>query len=269
MPVPRGLLGEGDERQSAHVRATERTVRSLKREVRDAFANLLRGRITRAKVDRVVLLHERLEGIMRRDLSASASTSYRGWSRTITKATGIRRKVTEPGAVEVERVVMQPLAGERWTQRLERHSPTVADLMNVFGGRRPRADVLRDLEAMAGRVSARVGALARTEAHRVNQAMSERAAKDLLGAQEIVGWRYMTMDDERVRPEHRLLHGRIYQSGTPRPTIPNGVQCRCFYLPVTAPGAVARAKARAVTPPAVRRLVGVGATSVLIDAART
>ena len=105
---------------------------------------------------------------------------------------------------------------------------------------RTRADVIADLERMAARVAARVATLARTEANRVNQVMSDRAAADVIGDDGIAGWRYMTMDDERVRPEHKLLHGRLYRPDEDRPAVPNGPNCRCWYAPVMSPGAMVR-----------------------------
>ena len=239
---PSRLLSEGDDRQAAHLRAVKGNVARLRAEIVTAFRGLAGPRVTEAKVRRVLALQDRLETVMRRDLLALGQTSYRGWARAWTRATGLRRTRAEPGVDETLGVVDQPFLGQTWATRLAAHMPTMGDLMRVFrpGEGRSRADAFADLEKLAARVVARVATLARTEANRVNQSMSDRAAADTIGDDGIAGWRYMTMDDERVRPEHRLLHGRVYRASEERPAVPNGPNCRCFYVPVMSPGAMVR-----------------------------
>lgn len=242
MPRSR-LLDEGDDRQGAHVRATKEIAARLCREIVDAFRGLAGPRVTEAKIRRVLELQGRLEPLMRRELMGLGQTSYRGWSRAWTAATGLRRTRPEPGVVETQEIVDFPFLGQAWPSRLRAHMPTQEDLMRVFRPEpgRTREQAFADLERLAGRVAARVATLARTEANRVNQVMSDRAAQDVLGTDGVAGWRYMTMDDERVRPEHRVLHGRAYALDEARPAVPNGPNCRCFYVPIMRPGAIVRA----------------------------
>lgn len=43
-------------------------------------------------------------------------------------------------------------------------------------------------------------------------------------------WQYRTVNDGRVRPEHEVLHNKIFQHGNPKTDIlfpPNGFNCRC------------------------------------------
>lgn len=243
MPRSR-LLDEGDDRQDAHVRATKEIAARLRREILTAFRGLAAPRVSEAKVRRVLALQERLEPLLRSELLGLGQTSYRGWSRAWTRATGLRRMRAEPGVVETLEIVDFPFLGQTWSQRLRTHMPTMEDLLRVFRPEpgRTREQVFADLERLAARVAARVATLARTEANRANQVMSDRAAGDVLGADGVAGWRYMTMDDERVRPEHRVLHGRAYALDEARPAVPNGPNCRCFYVPIMAPGAMVRAR---------------------------
>lgn len=241
---PSRLLTEGDARQAAHLRAVKELAARTRREILTAFQGLAGPRVTAGKVNRVLALRERLEQLMRRDLVGLGQTSYRGWSRALTRATGLSRIPgrTEPGVVETTEIVDFPFRGETWDQRLERHLPRRDELMRLFlpVPGRTRADVFADLERMASRVAARVATLARTEANRVNQVMSDRAAQDVIGDDGIAGWRYMTMDDERVRPTHKLLHGRLYGPDEDRPVVPSEANCRCWFAPVMSPGAMVR-----------------------------
>ncbi|QNK63958.1 DUF935 family protein [Pedobacter sp. PAMC26386] len=48
-------------------------------------------------------------------------------------------------------------------------------------------------------------------------------------------WRYLTIGDQRVRPEHRLLHGLVFAWNDPiwdEIFPPNGWGCRCYIVPV-------------------------------------
>jgi SPP1 gp7 family putative phage head morphogenesis protein len=73
----------------------------------------------------------------------------------------------------------------------------------------------------------RVATLYRTAAARAYQA--GRREEDL-GAADVWGFRYVTMRDDRVRPEHAALNGTTLPQGHPFWTThwpPNGWNCRC------------------------------------------
>jgi SPP1 gp7 family putative phage head morphogenesis protein len=46
-------------------------------------------------------------------------------------------------------------------------------------------------------------------------------------------WEYMTAEDERVRPEHRILHGKIFKSTDKQYYPPIGFNCRCTAIPIS------------------------------------
>lgn len=46
-------------------------------------------------------------------------------------------------------------------------------------------------------------------------------------------WEYSTAEDERVRPEHRILHGKIFKSTDKQYYPPIGFNCRCTAIPIS------------------------------------
>lgn len=180
--------------------------------VRDAAEKRARAhdRNTKALAGRVVrrggLDRERIERALTSELDALARQSYRGWRRVVTGSTGVSAGRDLPDPDRITKAVEGALAGATWRERVRRGELTPA----------------------------RVAAIARTEANRINNAMRDMATRDALRAAErkVVAWVYTTQLDDRVRPSHRARHGKRFKVGERRIRLPDGTNCRCYYLPV-------------------------------------
>ncbi len=136
----------------------------------------------------------------RAELRLQAQRSYRGWLKILTQTTGFSSSEPEPDNAEVNKIMDTGWGPGRATVQQRGFS---------------------DVSVV-------------TEADRLNNLMRDRAVRDVLRGsdKQLVGWKYMTQRDARVRPEHRADDGRVFRVGQKRIRLPRAPRCRCFYLPV-------------------------------------
>lgn len=159
------------------------------------------------ELSRISLTNRRsIEAALRAGLRQIGLTAYRGWRRLLANKLRVTVERPEPGFGDLDAALDQKNVGATLRQ-----------------GPLTRA---------------RLGSIVRTEANRLNQWARERAIRDVVASDQrprkIVAWRYTTMMDDRVRPSHRIRDGRRFRVGTRRIPLPDGVGCRCIYLPVYA-----------------------------------
>lgn len=86
-----------------------------------------------------------------------------------------------------------------------------------------------------GFAAARSELIFRQESQNAQQAGMREELQDPDYQDWIVGYEYITMDDDRVRETHAAMHGVIFRADDPAVDVwwpPNGFNCRCVLLPI-------------------------------------
>ncbi len=220
--VPRGLGKAGEARQNAQRKVEDALGRKIAGVVERAWGRDVRRGKKGAKNLRA--LPDELEGILEFELRKAARTSYRGWRRAVAKSTPATRDAPPASQEVIDRMVERSLKGKTWRKRLGEHGKRAMAALRAAKTPEERA-------AAIGKLRAQAAALARTEAARLNQQARDRAVQDHAG-DRLAGWKYQTMEDSRVRPLHARRHGKVYKKGQKRIALPDGPNCRCWYVPV-------------------------------------
>lgn len=154
-----------------------------------------------------------------------------------------------PPPARVEQIILRPVNGFSWPQRVESLSRLVQDpaavlnnLRDGYAAGETLDQLTRRMMPLADNWASSARRIARTEGMRIaNEIQRETYSGDALGPL-MAGVQIVATLDERTRPEHRLWHGRIYwydQRKRPTigdlPSLPAGPNCRCMDVPVLRP----------------------------------
>jgi SPP1 gp7 family putative phage head morphogenesis protein len=126
-----------------------------------------------------------------------------------------------------------------WPQRLQKEGLSFDAIINQVSTSMSQGkavnEITKDLEPLVNNVRVRARRIARTESIRVGQTMQREADKPI--DDMFYGRQILSVGDERVRPEHKERHGRIYYAhgwGSPGapditecPECPDAPNCRC------------------------------------------
>lgn len=225
--VPSGLPRRALSRQSAQQIDVDSLARSVDSLVRNEFRLSFRGG---TNIERIANIHNRVGTILERELRRIANKAYRGWRRALIATTRDIPGRGAPSEEDVLAAINARLARRTWRQRLANHRINRSKAIRLTRGK-SRVEAAQALMPDANRLRARASTLARTEAERINQIMRDRASRDVLG-ERLVGWRYVTARDDRVRASHRADDRRLFRVGERRIRLPRAPNCRCYYLPV-------------------------------------
>lgn len=220
-------------RERVSVQQADRVAKRMDRVLAQRIEAALRAESSPATIAR---LAQQVTGELQGLLTREAERSYTAWRRLTAQAAKTNSDAATPSQLDLTRAANRPHAGQTWRTRLRDHGPTEAQVRRAMRGADSPASRRQAVRDLFRQPRARIKALARTETQRVDNIMRERAMQDVVG-ERIVGWRYTTQGDNRVRPEHRRLDGRVYSLSERRPPMPNGPGCRCYWLPVVAPKA--------------------------------
>lgn len=222
-----GLRARAESRE----RQQRKAAKSLASQTDDVIRRTI-NRALRQGPDALLDLPRRIEAALEKEFTKAARTSYNGWNRAIKASTRATRGAGAPTDARVKGWVDRGIKGKTWRDRLAIHGRTVARAVlqaQQEGG--SRRAIARAAAESLSRMRADAATLARTESHRIDQLARDQAAKDVAG-DRLSGWSYATAKDERVRPHHRRREGKFYAVGAKRIPLPDGPNCRCYYLPV-------------------------------------
>lgn len=171
-----------------------------------------------------------MEDDLEAELIAAAQRSWRGWARALR---GIGKAGPEPSVEDFRAVVARGLAGKTWRERLQGHGLDLEEAQAALA----RNELP---EGPSRRVQARVVALARTEAARLDNAMRDQVARAVArdAGAKVTAWKYVHYSTfvpayrARGRPAHIKRDGLVFEVGTRRFRLPGGPGCRCIYLPI-------------------------------------
>lgn len=146
-----------------------------------------------------------------------------------------------PSKEKVEEILRSDRWPDRktWPQRLQREGFSFDAIVNQVSTSLSQgkavSEVEKDIRPLVNNVRVRARRIARTESVRVGQAMQREAAESI--SDLTYGKQILSVGDERVRPEHKERHGRIYYKpgwGPPGghdisecPETPDAPNCRC------------------------------------------
>lgn len=152
-----------------------------------------------------------------------------------------------PPPEKVEQIILRPVDGVSWPQRVQALSRLVQDpgavartLRDGYAAGETLDQLSRRVKPLADNFASSAKRIARTEGSRIAEQV-QRETYDSLG-DLMAGLQIIATLDERTRPAHRLWHGRIYwKEGRKKPSIeefpdlPAGPNCRCTSVPVLKP----------------------------------
>lgn len=119
-----------------------------------------------------------------------------------------------PSKVEVETILRSDRWPDRktWPQRLQKEGLSFDSIVNQVSTSMAQGknvkEITKDIEPLVNNVRVRARRIARTESIRVAQTMQRETDKHVDDL--VYGRQILSVGDERVRPEHKERHGRIY-----------------------------------------------------------
>jgi len=136
-----------------------------------------------------------------------------------------------PTLAEIDEVI----SASRWAELLsglQEPEQIVSIIRDGAAAGQSNAQIARALTPLFNGDRNRAVRIARTETHRVAQRFLERSIDESTGPL-LDGYRYVATLDSRTRAHHAARDGEVYPTGSRRPVLPDGFNCRCTYVPVT------------------------------------
>jgi hypothetical protein len=160
-----------------------------------------------------------------------------------------RLEFPAPDPIETRRILTATTARDgldAMTRIVTVAQPDKRKLLDLLSGGTPGDDKASLKDALAPKIDALVGdvrykamRIARTESIRIAEAAQRQAWTEIADLME--GVRTFTMDDTKVRDEHRHWHNKLYlrtgggefraEDGELLPDLPAGPNCRCWSTP--------------------------------------
>lgn len=152
----------------------------------------------------------------------------------------LRKRLSIPQNVldEVEREAEEEgfsLAGDFSEATLDRIKESLARSFDAGDNQGKWKEDVDRILGDDGFAAGRAETIFRTESQNAQQAGLREELTDPAYDGWIAGYEYITMDDDRVRPNHAAMHGCILRPGSRAVDIwwpPNGYNCRCQLLPI-------------------------------------
>lgn len=142
--------------------------------------------------------------------------------------------MSPPSVLEVLSIVNAPVNGQTWRERLSvmtslrvSQREMAGAIAKAYAAGGNISEVQRAIRPLVQKSASAARTIARTESLRVANTMRERASE--AAGDAVVGYTRRATLDDVTRPEHARQNGRVFKKGEPRPSMPDGPNCRCWY----------------------------------------